>query len=56
MDVVLITEPEEFLPHELRTIVHDDGVQHSKAMDDITKEKHGLLGFGFGDWTSIYPL
>jgi hypothetical protein len=56
MDVVLITEPKEFLPRELHTIVHDDGVWHSKVVDDMAKEKHGLLGFDFGDWPSLHPL
>jgi hypothetical protein len=38
MDVTVITEPEEFLPCELRVVVHDDGVWYSKALDDVMEE------------------
>jgi hypothetical protein len=37
VDVVVITEPEEFLPYELSVIVRDDRVWDSKAMDDVKK-------------------
>jgi hypothetical protein len=27
-----------------------------KAMDDVEKEFHGLLGFDHKNWPSLYPL
>jgi hypothetical protein len=44
MDVVVLTEVQELLPSELRAIVGDDGVRDPKAMDDVCKEHHRLLG------------
>ena len=55
-DVVFIAESKELFSGELRTIVCDDGVQNSKAMDDVEKEQHGLLGFDRRDQPSFYPL
>ena len=37
-DVVFIVELKELLSGELRTIVRDDGVRDSKAMDDVEEE------------------
>jgi hypothetical protein len=42
-DVVVIAEPNELLPRELRLVVGDDGVGDSKTMDDIGEECHGLF-------------
>ena len=55
-DVVFIVEPKELLSSELHAIVRDDGVQESKAMDDVKEEQHGLLGLHCGDQSSLYPL
>ena len=55
-DVVFITESKELFFGELRPVVHDDGVQNSKGMDDVEEEQHGLLGFNHGDRPSFYPL
>ena len=55
-DVVFIIELEELLSGELHAIVHDDGVQDFKAMDDVGEEQHGLLGLDHGDLPSFYPL
>ena len=55
-DVMVIAEPEEFLPRELRTIVGYDGVWDSESVDDVREEQHGLLGFDHGDRPSLYPL
>ena len=55
-DVVFILELEELIFGELRAVVHNDGVQDSKTMDDVKEEQHGLLGFDHGDRTSLYPL
>jgi hypothetical protein len=37
-DVIVITEPKEFLPYELRAVVRDDGVWYSEAVDDVAEE------------------
>ena len=56
IDVVFIAESEELHSGELRAIVHDNGVQYSKAMEDIKEEQHGLLGLDHRDRSSLYPL
>jgi len=56
MDVIFIAELVELLSDELRTIVCDNGVQDSKAMDDVKEEHHGLLRLDRGDRSSLYPL
>ena len=56
VDVVFIVESEELLSGELHAIVHDDGVQDFKAMDDVGEEQHGLIGLDHGDLPSFYPL
>jgi hypothetical protein len=43
-NVVVLAEVQELFPSELRAIVGDDGIWDSKAMDDICKERHHLLG------------
>jgi len=55
-DVVFIVESEELLSSELRAVVRDDGVQDSKAMDDVKEEQHGLLGLDLGYRPSVYLL
>ena len=55
-DVVFIVEPEELLSGELCAIVCDDGVQYSKAMDDVEEEQHGLLGLDCRERSGLYPL
>ena len=37
-DVVCIVELGELFPSELRVVVRDNGVQDSKAMDDVKEE------------------
>ena len=56
LDVVFIIELEELLFGELCAVVHDDGVQDSKSMDDVEEEQHGLLGLDHRDRPSLYPL
>jgi hypothetical protein len=41
-DVVIITKAKEFLAGELGTIVGDDTVWHSEAMDDVYEEEDVL--------------
>ena len=55
-DVVFIAELEELFPGELRAVVRDNGVQDSKAMDDVKEEHHGLLRLDHGDRLILYPL
>ena len=55
-DVIFIVESEELLSSELRAVVRDDGVQDSKAMDDVKEEQHGLLGLDLGYRPSVYLL
>ena len=55
LDVLFIVESNEFLAGELRVIIYDDGVQYSKAMDDV-EEEHSLLGFDHGDRPSFDPF
>ena len=55
-DVVFIEESKELLFGELCAIVYDNGVQDSKAMDDVKEEHHGLLELDRGDRSSLYPL
>ena len=55
-DVVFIIESKELFSSELRTVVYDDGVWNSKAMDNVDEEQDGLLGFDRGDRPSFYPL
>ena len=38
LDVVFITELKELLSSELRTVVCDNGVRDSKAMNDVEEE------------------
>ena len=49
VDVVVVVEPEEFLPHELCAVVGYDGVWDPKSVDDVHEELHGLLGFDHRD-------
>jgi hypothetical protein len=37
-DVVVITEVEEFLPHELGVVVSDDRVGYAEAINDVGEE------------------
>ena len=56
VDVVVVIQPEEFLPRELCAIVDYDGVWDPESVDDVREEQHGLLGFDHGDRPSLYPL
>ena len=55
-DVVSITELKKLLAGELCAVVCNDGVWHSKAMDDVEEEQHVLHGLDRGDRQSFYPL
>jgi hypothetical protein len=55
-DVVIVAKFEKFLPCELRTVIRDDGVRDSKAVDDVEEKFHGLLGPDCHDRPSFNPL
>jgi hypothetical protein len=42
-DVVIIAKAKEFLAGELGTIIGDDTVWHSEAMDDVCEEEDCLF-------------
>jgi hypothetical protein len=48
-------EFEEFLPCKLPTIIRDDGVRDSKAVDDVEEKFHGLLGSDRRDRPRLNP-
>ena len=56
MDVVVVAELEEFLPHELCAVVGYDGVWDPESVDDVREEQHNQLGFDHGDRPSLYPF
>ena len=55
-DVVFNAKLKELLSGELRTVVCDNGVWDSKAMDDVEEEQYGLLGLDRGDRPSFYSF
>jgi hypothetical protein len=54
--MVVVTKFQEFSASKLGAIVGDDGVRHSKPVDDIRKEGHGLLYPEVRDWACLDPL
>jgi hypothetical protein len=40
----------------LGPVVGDDGVEHSKAVDDVGEEHHSLLRAEIRDGVHLYPL
>jgi hypothetical protein len=42
-DVVIITKAKEFLASELGTIIGDETVRYSEAMDDVCEEEDYLF-------------
>jgi hypothetical protein len=54
--VELVTELQEFPARELGPVVGDNGVWHSKAMDDISEERHRLLCPEVRNGAHFYPL
>jgi hypothetical protein len=47
---------QELFPSELCAIVGDDGIWDPKAVDDICKERHRLLGPDVGKGSDFDPL
>jgi hypothetical protein len=55
-DVVIIAKAKEFLTDELGTIIGDDIVWHSKAMDDVYEEEDCLFRLDLDDRLSLNPF
>jgi hypothetical protein len=55
-NVVVVTEVEEFLPHELGVVVGDDRVGYAKAVNDVGEEGYHLLRADVDDGSSLDPL
>jgi hypothetical protein len=54
--VEIVAELQEFPARELGPVVGDDGVGHSKVMDDIGEERHRLLCPEVRNGAHFYPL
>jgi hypothetical protein len=55
-DVELVTEILELSARELGPIVGDDGVRHSKLVDDVGEERYSLLRPQIHDRAHLDPL
>jgi hypothetical protein len=55
-DVVVVTKLQEFLAGKLGAVVGNDGVRHSKPVDDVHEEGHDLLCHKIRDWACLDPL
>jgi hypothetical protein len=56
MDVVVITEVEEFLPRELGAVVGNDRVGDAETIDNVGEERHSLLRANVDYGSSLDPL
>jgi hypothetical protein len=54
--MVVVTEAEEFLPHELGAIVGDDRVEYAEVVDDVGEEGYRLLRTDVDDGSGLDPL
>jgi hypothetical protein len=52
----LVAELQELSAHELGPVVGDDGVGHSKPVDDVGEERYGLLCPEIHDGAHLNPL
>jgi hypothetical protein len=55
-DVVVVVEIQKLFTNELGAIVRNDAVGNPKAVDDVGKKEHSLLGPDAGDRTGLDPL
>jgi hypothetical protein len=55
-DVEFVAELQEFPTRELGPVVGDDGVWHSKTMDDVSEERHCLFRPEIRNGAYFYPL
>jgi hypothetical protein len=56
VDVIVITEIQQFFSGELSAIVNDDRVRDPKTQNDILDEIRGLLGANFGQGLHLDQL
>jgi hypothetical protein len=54
--VVVVAKLQELSAGKLGAIVGDDGVQHSKLVDDVCEKRHGLLCYEICDWACLNPF
>jgi hypothetical protein len=54
--VVVLAKFQEFSTGKLGAIVGDDGVRHSKPVDDVRKEGYNMLCPEVRDWACLDPL
>jgi hypothetical protein len=54
--VEFIAKLQEFPARELGPVVGDDGIGHSKAMDDVGEERHRLLRPEVRDGAYLHPF
>jgi hypothetical protein len=55
-NVVVVAEIQKLFTGELGVIVRNDAVGNPKAVDDIGKKEHSLLGPDAGDRMGLDPL
>jgi hypothetical protein len=51
-----ITKLQEFPARELGPVVGDDGVRHSKAIDNVREKRHRLLRPEICNGAHLHPL
>jgi hypothetical protein len=54
--VELVAKLQEFPARELGPVVGDDGIWHSKAMDNVCEERHRLLCPEIRNGAHLHPL
>jgi hypothetical protein len=55
-DVVFVLELQELHAGKLGPVVGDDGIRYPEPMDDVSKERYGLLRPEVSDWALLDPL
>jgi hypothetical protein len=56
MNVVVVTEVENFLHRELGAVVGDDRAGYAEAVDDVSEERYGFLGVDVHNGSGFNPL
>jgi hypothetical protein len=54
--VELVTKLQKFPARELGPVVGDDGIWHSKAMDNVHEKRHRLLRLEICNGAHFHPL
>jgi hypothetical protein len=55
-DVVFVAKLQELPANKLGPVVGDDGIRYPEPVDDIGKERHGLLRTKGCDWAYLDPF